>query len=155
MSSMQVLQLAETDMTIFYRGLAEVRPGMADPLAPLREAYYQPDALSGDRLARIEAWLARYLERVADVDPDERRARMNAVNPNFVLRNYLAQLAIDAAEQDDFSSDSPAPGCAARALRRAPGARSLGRTAAGLGSPSGRLLDVVLQFLKSTVPAAG
>jgi serine/tyrosine/threonine adenylyltransferase len=98
-----VLQTTETDMTIFFRGLAEVRPGMTDPLAPLRAAYYQPDALSGERLARIEAWLARYLERVGELDPDARRMRMNAVNPKFVLRNYLAQLAIDAAEQDDFT----------------------------------------------------
>jgi uncharacterized protein YdiU (UPF0061 family) len=28
---------------------------------------------------------------------------MNKINPKYVLRNYLAQLAIDQTEQDDFS----------------------------------------------------
>jgi len=34
---------------------------------------------------------------------DERLARMNHVNPKYVLRNYLAQTAIEKAQQKDFS----------------------------------------------------
>lgn len=33
---------------------------------------------------------------------DERKAAMNSVNPKYILRNYLCQSAIDAAEQGDY-----------------------------------------------------
>ena len=53
--------------------------------------------------ARLVAWLRRYGERVRrDGVPDaERRAAMNRVNPKYVLRNYLAQQAIDALANGD------------------------------------------------------
>ncbi len=105
----QVLLLVETDMTIFYRQLATLDEDTdADDdilIAPLREAYYQPEQLSCEQKARIGRWLRSYLARARRDDlPDSIRAeRMNAVNPKYVLRNYLAQLAIDKSEQGDHS----------------------------------------------------
>ena len=96
-----VLQLAETDMTIFFRLLAH-----ADlRIETLEDAYYDPGALGDDESARIDAWLDRYRARIGDDERshDERFAAMNSVNPKYVLRNYLAQQAIDAAETGDYS----------------------------------------------------
>ncbi|MGV2990157.1 protein adenylyltransferase SelO [Vibrio sp. E150_011] len=52
-----------------------------------------------------EAWLEIYLSRVEleSLSNVERCARMRAVNPKYILRNYLAQQAIESAEQGDFS----------------------------------------------------
>jgi uncharacterized protein YdiU (UPF0061 family) len=103
----KVLQLVETDMTIFYRKLADLAPTKdqddADLLEPLRDAYYHPEALDEHIRGQIAAWLRSYLQRVAKdgLDSDERRQRMQAVNPKYVMRNYLAQMAIDKAEAGD------------------------------------------------------
>jgi len=100
----EILPLVETDMTLFYRHLAEIdveaAPGAkdADLLAPLLVAYYAPDELTDLYKARMAAWLRRYSAQA----PAARKAEMNAVNPKYVLRNYMAQLAIDKAETGDF-----------------------------------------------------
>ena len=106
---LETLQLAETDMTIFFRRLPEV-PMAEDAgddarLAPLREAWYDPAAPDGPMRPKVSEWLAAYAARVRDdgVDEATRRARMHAINPKYVLRNYLAQEAIDLAEQGDVS----------------------------------------------------
>ena len=108
---LSVLRLAETDMTIYFRALAAI-PCAGDAaleesalLAPLRAASYAPDALPDAQRSRHLAWLARWRERVRrDGVPDAlRAARMQRANPKYVLRNYLAQEAIDLAEQGDFS----------------------------------------------------
>jgi uncharacterized protein YdiU (UPF0061 family) len=91
-----VLYQAETDFTIFFRNLARVAPEAPDaaPLQPAFYADYPKDALAG--------WLRRYAERSKGA-PHDRAERMNRVNPKYVFRNYLAQLAIDALERDDAS----------------------------------------------------
>ncbi len=110
---LEILQLAETDMTIFYRRLAsldlDAKPADqiddATLIEPLLGAYYVPEQLTPETTARLAAWLRRYHDRVREdgTDNEARRKRMNAVNPKYVLRNYLAQLAIDKAEQGDPS----------------------------------------------------
>lgn len=107
-----ILRLVETDMTIFYRRLAllEVESEVSDAalIEPLLEAYYVPEQLTDEVTQQIGTWLRRYAARVredGEIDKigDIRRQRMSAVNPKYVLRNYLAQLAIDKAEQGDYS----------------------------------------------------
>jgi serine/tyrosine/threonine adenylyltransferase len=109
---LQVLSLVETDMTLFYRKLALIDTridlnyaGDDELIAVLLPAYYVPEQVTCEYKMRLFNWLRSYIKRVrTDGTPDDiRRDRMNAVNPNYVLRNYLAQLAIDKAEQGDYS----------------------------------------------------
>ena len=100
-----VLQIEETDMTLFFRGLADVPVEAAVDdaalIAPIVQAFYA-DANAATR-AELAGWLRRYGEKIRrDAEhADARRVRMNAVNPKYVLRNYLAQQAIDALATGD------------------------------------------------------
>jgi uncharacterized protein YdiU (UPF0061 family) len=96
-----LLQTAEVDMTIFFRALADV--DLAAPsLQPFRAAFYD-SAKMHDAEPALLAWLARYAARTArdSFDPAARLSRLQSANPKYVLRNYLAQQAIDRAEQGD------------------------------------------------------
>jgi uncharacterized protein YdiU (UPF0061 family) len=98
-------------MTIFFRGLARVSCDASsacdDPalVAPLRDAFYDPDGIPAEHTKKLAVWLRRYGTRVREdgVAEAERRVAMNAVNPKYVLRNYVAQLAIERAEAGDPS----------------------------------------------------
>lgn len=96
----------ETDQVIFYRDLARVPVGVDttddELLAPLADAWYAPAELVGEVREAWVTWLRRWAARVRDAgitDDGSRAAAMDARNPRFVLRNYLAQEAIDAIEQ--------------------------------------------------------
>ena len=97
----ELLEAAEVDMSIFFRALADVRLD-APSLEIFDDAFYD-DAKRREAAPRFGEWLSRYAERVRrdPLSSEQRRLRMNAVNPRYVLRNYLAQEAIDRAEHGD------------------------------------------------------
>jgi len=99
-------------MTIFFRNLAKLDLNTTKPLteqndipSELTGAYYQPRQLTQPYKTTLFEWLNAYQKRVQkdSTSQQQRRTIMDAVNPKYVLRNYLAQLAIDKAEQGDNS----------------------------------------------------
>jgi len=98
-----LLEENEVDMTLFFRALADVDP-LAPSSAPLADAFYDARKRESSS-ARFDEWIDRYAARVQidALSPGQRRSRMNAANPRYVLRNYLAQEAIDRAEAGDFT----------------------------------------------------
>ena len=98
-----LLHEAEADMTLFFRHLPDVEIE-APALQPLQESFYDPAKMAA-AAPRLTEWLDGYAARVrrdGDAGP-ARRAGMHAANPRYVLRNYLAQQAIDRAEAGDAS----------------------------------------------------
>ncbi len=105
---LRLLPEVETDMTLFFRNLALMPLAAEQPLdriTPLRQAFYQPEQVTQDYEQRLADWLARYGARVQKTrQPMEKRVQsMNRVNPKYVLRNYLAQMAIDKAARGEYS----------------------------------------------------
>ncbi len=93
-------------MTLFFRLLSDL--DLAQPSVSHFDAAFYDQARRGDVAAELDAWLKDYAVRIAQdgVPGAVRRERMNAVNPLYVPRNYLAQEAIDRAEQGDPSGVS-------------------------------------------------
>jgi len=103
-SLFQWMQATEVDMTIFFRRLIDVDTTAvaAHPHEFFGEAFYDT-AKAGENDGMLRTWLDRYAARLrTDASAaGDRRARMQRANPRYVLRNYLAQEAIDRAEQGD------------------------------------------------------
>lgn len=99
-----LMQQAEMDMTLTFRGLLDV-DAEAPTLLPLEAAFYD-DAKRDAHSPALASWLQRYAARLrADPLPAaQRRERMRLANPRYVPRNWLAQEAIDRVAQGDTAA---------------------------------------------------
>ncbi len=84
-----LMQHSRCDFTQTFRALGH------EPLSTLRQRFSDPGA--------FDAWWSDWQVRAANEGAGEsqRHERMGRVNPRFVLRNHLAQAAIEAAERGD------------------------------------------------------
>ena len=102
---LQSFQLVETDYTLFFRKLASLSATdtLSEGLQTLRQCWY--DSAPGTKAeTSLLEWLEHYQSRLQkeQSSPAERVMHMNRVNPLYVPRNWLLQLAIDDAEQGDL-----------------------------------------------------
>ena len=94
---LRLMAEAGADFTTTFRRLSGFKPRPRARNAAIRDLF-------NDR-GSFDAWALRYAERLAreEAGDAERAARMNRVNPRFVLRDHLVDGAIRAASAGDFS----------------------------------------------------
>ena len=92
-----LLQESHADYTIVFRELGTFSLVEGATHEKLREHFLNRD--------RFDEWAVRYRNRLRSEQSrdDDRLLRMSRVNPKYVLRNYLAQVAIEKAQQKDFT----------------------------------------------------
>jgi serine/tyrosine/threonine adenylyltransferase len=96
-SLLTILQESKVDYTLFFRKLGNLRRNDFESNRSIADLF-------ADRLA-FDEWSLLYRNRLSSENSDdfERKKAMDKVNPKYILRNHLAQIAIEKAEMDDFS----------------------------------------------------
>jgi uncharacterized protein YdiU (UPF0061 family) len=92
-----LMQGSHVDFTLFFRRLGNLRLDGSGGDEALRDLFI-------DRAA-FDAWALQYRARLKLENSQDRSRKlaMDASNPKYVLRNYLAQTAIERAQEKDFS----------------------------------------------------
>jgi uncharacterized protein YdiU (UPF0061 family) len=96
-SLVQLMHHNRVDFTNTFRALSHFDASHNAKSNPLRDQFLNRDA--------FDTWMQSYVARLKEekCSHAERQSHMLATNPKFVLRNYLAQIAIEKAQNDDFS----------------------------------------------------
>ncbi|XP_054673256.1 protein adenylyltransferase SelO-like isoform X3 [Grus americana] len=100
---LKLMEDTKADFTMTFRQLSEIT---ADQLKELHipEEFWALQDLGKHKL--FSKWIAMYLLRLNRNEGDSdtwRRTRMTTVNPRYILRNWMAESAVQKANFNDFS----------------------------------------------------
>lgn len=105
-----LLSSVETDMTLFYRLLANwdssTDSNNTEQLVThFKECFYHLSELDNGYLLSLSLWIAAYQKRLfsENISDPQRKILMDKVNPCYILRNFQVQAAIERAESGDYS----------------------------------------------------
>jgi uncharacterized protein YdiU (UPF0061 family) len=100
----KLMYQSEMDLTLFFRNLSEFDENAPDAFWKNLEA-----SSYSENLEKLKPGWTQFLTAYAEILRAENRSKserveaLNRTNPKYVLRNYMAQLAIDAADAGDYS----------------------------------------------------
>jgi hypothetical protein len=92
-SLLALMEENQVDYTLFFRQLCY----FSEPRQAVRDLFVDREA--------FDAWAVLYIERLSQqsVSDNDRSEAMLKTNPKYILRNYIAQAAIEKAEKGDYS----------------------------------------------------
>ena len=94
----EIMAAEQVDFTVFWRRLSVAVVESSTEAS----AWRQVADLFLDQAA-WQAWQTRYLDRLNQLDVNQCQGRMYKVNPKYVLRNHLAESAIQKSKMGDHS----------------------------------------------------
>jgi uncharacterized protein YdiU (UPF0061 family) len=94
---LQAMNDSKVDFTTFFRQLSNLQKDSRPSDIAQRDEFLDRE--------RIDQWFADYINRLQTevLSDGARKGMMDQINPKYILRNHLAQVAIEKAQQDDFS----------------------------------------------------
>ena len=94
---LQAMHDSKVDFTTFFRGLSNIKKDSKSLALAQRNEFVDRE--------NIDQWFTDYINRLQSeaLADSDRKSLMDGVNPKYILRNHLAQIAIDKAQHDDFS----------------------------------------------------
>ncbi|XP_045713667.1 protein adenylyltransferase SelO-like [Phyllostomus hastatus] len=100
---LQLMEETEADFTMTFRQLSEITQSQLQELS-IPQQFWALKMISKHELFPV--WVSQYLLRLKSNMNDsdsKRRERMTTVNPRYVLKNWMAESAVQKAERNDFS----------------------------------------------------
>lgn len=93
---LQSMHDSKVDFTNFFRGLSGIKKESKPTEISQRNEFVDRE--------NIDQWFSDYTDRLQSevLNDEDRKVLMNRINPKYVLRNHLAQVAIEKAQQDNF-----------------------------------------------------